>query len=352
MKNILLSFCLLGSIVGSAQVLIDDTGADNATPESSAVLELKSNDKGLLLPRLSQAPADPVAGMLYYDTTNNTFMGYNGGSWVDLSSAPISTPTEYIISITDPAEVTEGDDQIFTLNISPALKAGDVITVDYITSETTPVSATMDSDFVGNLDTVIFNTPGQTSQDVIITTTDDTEVESTETYTLDLSNATASAGAQVSISQASAIGSILDNDVAPAPTTLIEIVEGNIQSEWSTYFQETSGYVGNSYGGVRLGSGSKGGVITYNDPITFPNSTGTVIVTIDVKGWDADELSGRINVGNELHDFTVSVDKDSSTAETVTHTFTNVPSGSNLSFESTGKDKRFMLYSIKVETRD
>lgn len=53
------------------------TGINTQTPDASAALEIKapSNDKGLLIPRLTTAQkaavASPATGLIVYDTTQN-----------------------------------------------------------------------------------------------------------------------------------------------------------------------------------------------------------------------------------------------------------------------------------------
>lgn len=63
----------------------------NDTPESSAMLEVKSTSKGLLIPRMTTAQrlliAAPVSGLLVFDTDKESFYLYGQGRWIDLSSS-------------------------------------------------------------------------------------------------------------------------------------------------------------------------------------------------------------------------------------------------------------------------
>ena len=66
---------------------------DATPPDPSAILDIKSLDKGLLIPRTTTAAVvNPVTGLLIYDTGTNTFQFYNGTSWVELSTG---TATNY-----------------------------------------------------------------------------------------------------------------------------------------------------------------------------------------------------------------------------------------------------------------
>lgn len=50
-------------------------------------LDLNKNElQNATIQNLASAPASPVAGQVYFNTATNKYMGYNGSSWVDLSS--------------------------------------------------------------------------------------------------------------------------------------------------------------------------------------------------------------------------------------------------------------------------
>jgi len=85
---ILFLLCLAAGIELRAQVAIN---ADGSVPENSAMLDIKSVSKGLLIPRLTQAQRDaiasPAAGLLVFVTDNSQFYYYNGTAWTSLSSS-------------------------------------------------------------------------------------------------------------------------------------------------------------------------------------------------------------------------------------------------------------------------
>jgi hypothetical protein len=64
--------------------------ADGSTAHSSAMLDIKSTAKGLLIPRMNtslrNAIANPATGLQVYDTDLNLFYYYNGTAWVSLSA--------------------------------------------------------------------------------------------------------------------------------------------------------------------------------------------------------------------------------------------------------------------------
>jgi hypothetical protein len=59
---------------------------DGTAPDNSAMLDIKSTSKGLLLPRMTTAQRNaitsPAAGLTIYNTSKNANETYNGSSWV------------------------------------------------------------------------------------------------------------------------------------------------------------------------------------------------------------------------------------------------------------------------------
>lgn len=87
-RQLLLPTLLLSSFISVAQVAIN---TDNANPDASAMLDIKSTSKGMLVPRMTTALrtaiASPATGLLVYDTDLNKFYYYNGSTWGDVSAA-------------------------------------------------------------------------------------------------------------------------------------------------------------------------------------------------------------------------------------------------------------------------
>ena len=64
---------------------------DGSIPDNSAMLDIKSNSKGLLIPRMTTAQRtailSPAKGLIVFDTETNSFWFYNGASWSNLSAS-------------------------------------------------------------------------------------------------------------------------------------------------------------------------------------------------------------------------------------------------------------------------
>lgn len=102
MKQLLLLavFCL-GGTISQAQILISDDSS-GSTPESSAILEAKSDSNGMIIPRLTTLAIDSisnnhlaVAGMIVYDKDLKCYKGYEQGAWSILGS-PCDSTTEIV----------------------------------------------------------------------------------------------------------------------------------------------------------------------------------------------------------------------------------------------------------------
>ena len=74
---------LIPSMYGNTQaVAINSDGTD---PHASALLDLKSNSKGILIPRMTTAErksiTDPAKGLLVFDTNRSDFLFWDGNEW-------------------------------------------------------------------------------------------------------------------------------------------------------------------------------------------------------------------------------------------------------------------------------
>jgi uncharacterized protein (TIGR02145 family) len=118
-KMILRLLFMLLTALSYAQV-----GIGTETPEPSAILELKSDDKTLLLPRLNgeSTVTNPLDGMVIYVKNQLCFKGYQTGRWIDLSNCNALPPNESIVNVTfvsannpDGADFDDGDGEGFAI---------------------------------------------------------------------------------------------------------------------------------------------------------------------------------------------------------------------------------------------
>lgn len=91
---IVMAFMAVAIMPAKAQnvTVTDDESYD---AHSSAMLDVKANDKGVLVPRVSTSELllieDPANGLLVYDTSLNQFMFFNGSKWKALGTSLPST---------------------------------------------------------------------------------------------------------------------------------------------------------------------------------------------------------------------------------------------------------------------
>jgi trimeric autotransporter adhesin len=88
MKKCMFFLFLAIGLIGHSQVSITN---DGSLPDNSAMLDIKSTEKGMLVPRMTTtqrtAIASPAAGLLVFDNTTNSFWFYNGSSWTNLTAS-------------------------------------------------------------------------------------------------------------------------------------------------------------------------------------------------------------------------------------------------------------------------
>lgn len=69
--------------------------ADASTPNPNAILDIKSANKGLLIPRMNAAARNAIPntkGLLVYDTVNNNFWYNTGTEWQSIAVNSLATP--------------------------------------------------------------------------------------------------------------------------------------------------------------------------------------------------------------------------------------------------------------------
>ena len=102
--KILVLFCFLINQLICQNIGVNSTGA---TPDPSAILDVSanpSNDKGFLMPRLTntqrKAIASPAVGLMVYDLTLKGIYIFDGAKW-DCAQIPAGT-VDYFANITSP----------------------------------------------------------------------------------------------------------------------------------------------------------------------------------------------------------------------------------------------------------
>src|ERR1700755_3212790 len=89
MKNFLylLFTILLANTAAQAQISLN---TDGSNPDSSAMLDIKSTAKGVLVPRMTTAQRtairNPAKGLLVYDSTTTSFWFHNGTAWSQVTT--------------------------------------------------------------------------------------------------------------------------------------------------------------------------------------------------------------------------------------------------------------------------
>ncbi|MBW2031280.1 MAG: hypothetical protein JRJ31_19650 [Deltaproteobacteria bacterium] len=89
------------------------------------------------------------------------------------ATGTINSNDSYSITIADAGDVSEGGTATFKVTVSPAVIAGDTVTVDYTTMSGTAVAP---DDYTAKTNTLTFG-PGETTQNITVTTIDDTDVD-------------------------------------------------------------------------------------------------------------------------------------------------------------------------------
>ena len=93
-----------GTASGEGVLIGEATGS----PDPSAMLEVSATNKGLLLPRLTDAQRNaisPAVGLIIYNTTSNNIQYYTSSGWYELSEAP-AQPSEITASESNPWELS------------------------------------------------------------------------------------------------------------------------------------------------------------------------------------------------------------------------------------------------------
>ncbi len=87
MKKIQILICL---VVINFNISAQSIGINTTAPHASAILDIKSNTRGMLIPRTSTssrlAILNPAKGLMVYDTTTSSFGFYNGADLNEITA--------------------------------------------------------------------------------------------------------------------------------------------------------------------------------------------------------------------------------------------------------------------------
>ena len=79
--------CLLTAFTHAQNIGIN---SDGSLPDASAILDIKSTDKGMLVPRMTTSQRDnitnPATGLMVYDSDTETFWYHNDVEWVEIGN--------------------------------------------------------------------------------------------------------------------------------------------------------------------------------------------------------------------------------------------------------------------------
>ena len=81
---------LVLTVISFNSIISQSVGINNdgSTPNSNAILDINSPNKGVLIPRTDTIGITiPVKGMMIYDTISNGFVFYNGEKWLSILDA-------------------------------------------------------------------------------------------------------------------------------------------------------------------------------------------------------------------------------------------------------------------------
>jgi hypothetical protein len=90
----LVALGIAGTLTADAQTKIKDGSVTGSPvqPASGVILELESNKRGMLLPRMTQPERDAIAapanGLVIYNTDENCLNAYNGTAWQSMCAVP------------------------------------------------------------------------------------------------------------------------------------------------------------------------------------------------------------------------------------------------------------------------
>jgi trimeric autotransporter adhesin len=132
---LMMACCQFMLNAASAQSVAINT--DGSTADATAILDVKSTGKGMLIPRMTTAQrtsiATPATGLLVFDTDTNAFWYYTGSAWTRLEAAGKSWST------TGNSGTTSGTNFIGTTDDVPFTVKVNNVVAGYVASPDNPI---------------------------------------------------------------------------------------------------------------------------------------------------------------------------------------------------------------------
>lgn len=103
MKTKLWSILLFCFVITGFSQAVGDVGINTNTPHASSVLDLTSNNKGLLVPRLTTTAINDLSaiaseGLIVFDKDRKLFVGWDGIKWITLGAPLVSNTSEQTLA--------------------------------------------------------------------------------------------------------------------------------------------------------------------------------------------------------------------------------------------------------------
>ena len=275
----------------------------------------------------------PVNDSLAEGSETITVSGASGSRQVSPADITITDGETITVNISGPSTVDEGDTATYTVSLSPAgVTPTADLTVNYATANGT---ATAGSDYTANSGTLTFTQTAAGSQTFTVSTMEDTQDESDETFTVSISSPAGGGGAAPALGTSSVTTTITDDDNAPTGITLSASPSTLGEDDSATSITVTATLNGGttraeatvvnlSRGGTATAGTGKDYTATALASITIPpntaSGTGTLKVTpIDdsiVEGDETIVLSGTTTVNLTVSDATITLTDDNKTTTT------------------------------------
>ncbi|AGC76089.1 hypothetical protein LX97_00764 [Nonlabens dokdonensis] len=117
-------------------IALGQVGINTQNPDPSSMLDIMSDDKGFLAPRMDSTSrldiTDPATGLLVYDTTLEAFQYFDGSEWGYLARTQKRSNYKLVKSIADLSdELTAGGNTKYLLNTDFLYEINGQIVVDF-----------------------------------------------------------------------------------------------------------------------------------------------------------------------------------------------------------------------------